>query len=91
MLEHVVQALDRAVFVHDQVRVIALRAVGIDHLREHLATCAVHRFHGRLVAVPGHVNLVEAHALDDAGVIRGKERVDLHTGLFGHVVQNRLP
>ena len=46
VFQHLVQRLDGAVFVNDEVRVVALCAVGVDHLGKHLAIGAVHRFNG---------------------------------------------
>ncbi|MNV46342.1 hypothetical protein D3C71_1381690 [compost metagenome] len=91
VLEHVIQGGQGAVLVHDEVRVVALRAVGVHHLRKDFAVGAVHGFHGRLVAQPGHLHLVEAHGFDEARVVGCKEGIDLQTGLLGHVVQQRLP
>jgi hypothetical protein len=71
--------------------VVTLRTVGRNGLGEHLATRTIHRLHRRLVAVPGHVDLVEAHALDNPGVVRCEERVDLQPSLLTHIRQEGVP
>ena len=90
-LEHVVEALERAVLVHDDVGVVAVLAVGGDGLGEHLALGAIDRLHRRLVAEPGDLHLLEAHALDHAGVVGGEEGVDLQAGALLHVGQEGIP
>jgi hypothetical protein len=90
LLQQVVEAVERAVLVDDQQRPIARRAVAGGGLHEDLALGAVDRLHGRSVAEPGDLHLVEAHALDHAGIVGGEEGVDLPAGLLRHVGQERL-
>ena len=91
VLPHVVQRPDRAVLVDDDQAVVALAAVLGHDLAEDLAVGAIHRLHRRLVAHPRDLHLVEAHRLDDAGVVGGEERVDLQAGRLLQVLQQRLP
>jgi hypothetical protein len=45
----------------------------------------------RLVAVPRHLDLVEAHGLDHAGIVGRVEAVDLQASALGDGLQERLP
>ncbi|MNY22544.1 hypothetical protein D3C86_1561640 [compost metagenome] len=90
-LDHVFHGLQVAVLAHDQQRPVARVAVLVDHGGEHLAVGAVDGFHGRLVAEPADLHLVEAHAFDDAGVVGGEERLDRHAERLAQVVDQRLP
>ena len=91
VFEHLFQRVVRAVGIYDQVRVVALGAVGIDHLGKNFTIGAVNRFHGGLVAQPGYLDLVEAHAFNDASVVRRKECSDIEAGLTLHVFDQRRP
>ncbi|MNN22232.1 hypothetical protein D3C81_1355830 [compost metagenome] len=91
IFQHVVDGVDRAVLAYDQHTPVTGGATGGSGLGEDLAVGAVHRFDGGLVAQPGHIDLVEAHALDQAGIVGGKRGVDLQAGLLLHVIQERLP
>ena len=62
-----------------------------NRLGEDLAIGAIHRFHRRQIAVPGDIHFIEAHPLDNARVVRGKEGVDLHAQLLLHILQERRP
>ena len=77
--------------MHDQVRIVALGAIAVVHLGKHLGIGTVDRFHRRFVAEPSHLDLVESHALDDAGVVGRKEGRDFQPRLLGHVVDQGLP
>ena len=46
------------------------------------------RRHGR---EPAHLHLVEAHGLDQGGVVGGEERLHRHADIGAHVVDQRLP
>lgn len=89
--QHVLEAVDLTVLVGDQQAPVARRATGGDGLGEDLAVGAIHRFHGGLVAVPGDVDLVETHALDDPGVVGGEEGLHLVAGLLAHVLEEGFP
>src|SRR5690606_40414938 len=51
----------------------------------------IYGFHGRLVAIPSYVHLVEPHALDDARVVRSEEGLNLHAGALAHCSEERVP
>ena len=57
-----------------------------NRLGEDLAIGAIHRFHCRQVAVPGDIHFIEAHSLDNACVVWGKEGVHLHAQLLLHIL-----
>ena len=84
--QQIVQVVDRAIFVDDQHAPVTRRSVRRYGLSEDLTVGAIHRFHRRQVAVPGDIHFVEAHSLDNARVIRGKEGVDLHAQLLLHIL-----
>ena len=89
--EHVVEVVDRAVFIHDQHAPVARGAICRDGLGKHLAVRAVHRLHGGEVAVPGDVHFIKAHPLDDPRVVRGEEGVNFDPQLSFHIFQERFP
>ena len=89
--EHVVEIVDRAVFVHDQHAPVARGAVCRNGLGEDLAVRAIYRFHSREVAIPGDVDFVEAHSLNDARVVRGEEGVYFDPQFVFHIFQERFP
>ncbi|MNE45959.1 hypothetical protein D3C80_1402760 [compost metagenome] len=91
VLQHVVDRIDRAVLARDQHTPVTGSATGRGGLGEDFTVGTVHGFDGGLVAQPGDVDLVEAHALDQAGIVGGKRGVDLQAGLLVHVIQERLP
>ena len=84
--QQIAQVVDRTVFVDDQHAPVTRRSIRRDRLGEDLAVGAIHRFHCRQVAVPGDIHFVEAHSLDNARVVRGKEGVDLHAQLLLHIL-----
>jgi hypothetical protein len=77
--------------VGDEVGVIARRSVEIDELHEDLAAGAIDGIDRRLVAIPGDLHLVEALRLDDAGVVRGIEAIDLDADGLRHVFEEGFP
>src|SRR4029079_14558543 len=81
----------RAVLVRDDVAVVTGRSVQVDELREDLAVRAVDRLDRALVAVPRHLDLVEALRLDDPGVVGREKAVHLEAGLLRHVLEERIP
>ena len=89
--EHIVEVVDRAVFVNDQHAPVARGAVCCNGLGKDLAVGAIYRFHGREVAVPGDVDFVEAHSLDNARVVRGEEGVHFDPQFGFHIFQERFP
>ena len=91
IFQHVFDRIDRAVLVRHHQAVIALSAVGSYGLGEDLPIGTIHCFHRSLIAVPGHVDFVETHALDDPSVVRGEEGFDLQAGLLAHVCQEGVP
>ena len=74
------------VFVDDQHAPVTWRSIRRDCLGEDLTVGAIHRFHRRQVAVPGDIHFIEAHPLDNARVVRGKEGVDLYAQLLLHIL-----
>src|SRR3546814_15216456 len=38
-----------------------------------------------------HIDLVETHALDNAGIVGSKEGIDLHARALAHLGQERVP
>ena len=84
--QQIVQVVDRAVFVDDQHAPVTWRSIRRDRLGEDLTVGAIHRFHRRQIAVPGDIHFVEAHSLDNARVVRGKEGVDLYAQLLLHIL-----
>lgn len=89
--KHVVDVLDATVLAGHDVGPVAVVAVGVGGLGKDFAASAVHHDHGALVANPAYVNLLEAHALDDAGVVAGKEGIDLHAQSLAHVGKEGIP
>ncbi|CZX50386.1 Uncharacterised protein [Enterobacter hormaechei] len=89
--EHIVEVVDRAVFVNDQHAPVARGAVCCNGLGKDLAVGAIYRFHGREVAVPRDVDFVEAHSLDNARVVRGEEGVHFDPQFGFHIFQERFP
>ena len=84
--QQIVQVVDRAIFVDDQHAPVTWRSIRRDRLGEDLAVGAIHRFHCRQVAVPGDIHFIEAHSLDNACVVWGKEGVHLHAQLLLHIL-----
>ena len=84
--QQIVQVVDRTVFVDDQHAPVTRRSIRRDRLGEDLAIGAIHRFHRRQIAVPGDIHFIEAHPLDNARVVRGKEGVDLYAQLLLHIL-----
>ncbi len=89
--EHVVEVVDRAVFVDDQHAPVTRGAVGGYRLGKDLAVSAIHGFHRREVAVPGDIDFVKAHSLDDARIVRGEEGVHFDPQFAFHVFQEGFP
>ena len=89
--EHVFDRVVGAVLVGDQQAVVAEGSVRVHQLRKDLAVGAVNRFHGGLVPVPRHLNLVEAHSLDHPGVVGRVKTAHLQAGLLLHVAEEGLP
>ncbi|CZW59496.1 Uncharacterised protein [Enterobacter cloacae] len=89
--EHIVEVIDRAVFVDDQHAPVTRRAIGSNGLGKDLAVCTIHRFHGGEVAIPGDVHFVKAHPLDDARVIRSEEGVYFDPQFGFHIFQEGFP
>ncbi|MNO98557.1 hypothetical protein D3C76_903050 [compost metagenome] len=89
--EHVVEVVDRAVFVDDQHAPVTRRTISSNGLCKDLAVSAIYRFHRGEVAVPGDVDFVKTHPLDDARVIRGEEGVHFDAQFGFHIFQERFP
>ncbi|CZY00224.1 Uncharacterised protein [Enterobacter kobei] len=89
--EHVVEVVDRAVFVHDQHAPVARGAICRNGLGKDLAVGAVYRFHCGEVAVPGDVDFIKAHSLDNARVVRGEEGIHFDPQFGFHIFQERFP
>mgnify|MGYP004447704577 FL=1 len=51
----------------------------------------VHHLDGALVADPAEIDLFEAHPLNDPGVVRSEERLDLEAGGLFHVGEEGVP
>ena len=91
VLEHVVHALERTLLVHHKQGVVAVRTVRRRGLGENGTVGTVHHLDGALVADPAEIDLFEAHPLNDPGVVRSEERLDLEAGGLFHVGEEGVP
>ena len=73
------------------MRPVAGIAILIDGLGKDLAVRAINGFHGRLVAVPGEVDLLEAHGFNDARIVGSEERLHREASLLLHIGEEWIP
>ncbi len=82
---------DSRTLLGDQHRLVDALSALRHHPRQHVGVGAVDRLQRRQGREPADLGLVEAHGLDQGGVVAGEERLHLEARLGLHVVDQGLP